>query len=94
MSLERQFALATDLRLVDEMNASEAKSALRATLHRSAALQHLCDALKDQVAILRQMGLSNKPADQEGDREKMMGLAHQMRKLMGLPPDEPTLAGD
>jgi hypothetical protein len=94
MSLERQFSLASDLRLVDEMSFSEARSALRATLHRLAAMQHFCDALKDQVKILRRMTLSNRPADQDSDRERMMDLARQMRALMGLPADEPTLAED
>jgi hypothetical protein len=57
-------------------------------------MQHFCDALKDQVKILRRMTLSNRPADQDSDRERMMDLARQMRALMGLPADEPTLAED
>lgn len=87
MSLERQFNLAADIRAVDELSHAQCKQALRVALERLAQVHHMADCLLKQAAFARQLMATPKPADQDGDQEKAMPLAREMRAKLGIPPE-------
>ena len=89
MSLERQFNLAADIRAVEELSHAQCKQALRTALEQLAQVHHMADCLLKQAAFARQLMASNtgKPADPEGDREKVMPLARELRAKLGIPPE-------
>jgi hypothetical protein len=87
MSLERQFNLAADIRAVENLSHAQCKQALRTALEQLAQVHHMADCLLKQAQFARQLMATPKLADQEGDREKAMPLAREMRAKLGIPPE-------